>query len=237
LIEIKLGLHSKQRLNYNQASFHSRLSSEHQALVKQVESEPTLFELIEKWLERTPFLKFEAFDFWQSYRKAVNEMLDQDSQIISDNPTLTDAQKQKELDALKKTELDFEIMFDESKHNELIKSNERHLSYKAAKAALLILLYRDQPVLHLPFKLITALVDIDELFTTWRYKHSLLVHRMIGTKIGTGGSSGHDYLKKTIDAHQVFSDFFNLSTFLIPRSSLPELPKEVIRELGFYYKK
>jgi len=58
---------------------------------------------------------------------------------------------------------------------------------------------------------------------------------MLGTRIGTGGSSGHDYLKKTTERNRVFSDFFNLSSYLIPRSELPELPVSIRRQLGFYF--
>jgi tryptophan 2,3-dioxygenase len=57
---------------------------------------------------------------------------------------------------------------------------------------------------------------------------------MIGAKIGTGGSVGYQYLRATVDKHKIFTDLFNLSTFLIPRSSLPPLPKEVQQKLGFY---
>ena len=89
--------------------------------------------------------------------------------------------------------------------------------------------------LHLPYRLLTLLMDVDEHFTTWRYRHALMVHRMIGTKIGTGGSSGHDYLRQTAERHKVFSDLFNLSTFFIPRSRLPELPEAVRQKLGFHY--
>ena len=66
---------------------------------------------------------------------------------------------------------------------------------------------------------------MDELLSTWRYRHALMVHRMIGTKIGTGGSSGHLYLLDTVERNKVFTDLYNLSTFLISRSSLPALPR------------
>ena len=61
------------------------------------------------------------------------------------------------------------------------------------------MLYRDEPILNSPFKLITKLIDIDQSLNTWRYKHALLAQRMIGIKIGSGGSSGYNYLRKTID--------------------------------------
>jgi tryptophan 2,3-dioxygenase len=235
LIENKLGLKRAHRQSFNQTSYEKRLSDAHQHIILASEEEPSVFALVEKWLERTPFLNFGTYDFWKEYHAAVETMLDADKQIITQNPTLAATQKEKELAMFTATEENFAAIFDEQKHNALIEQNLRRLSYPASKAALLILLYRDQPILHLPFRLITALIEIDELFSTWRYRHTQMVQRMIGTKIGTGGSSGHSYLKTTVDAHRVFLDFFNLSTFLIPRSALPALPPEVQRELGFFY--
>jgi tryptophan 2,3-dioxygenase len=58
---------------------------------------------------------------------------------------------------------------------------------------------------------------------------------MIGAKVGTGGSSGHSYLISTVEKHRVFIDLFNLSTYLISRSSLPELPDDLKKQLGFNY--
>ncbi len=235
LIENKLGLRRDLRQNFNQIPYEKRLSDAHQSLALKSEQEPSLFELTQKWLERTPFLNFGNFDFWENYKKAVDTMLAQDRQIIEQNPTLTDEEKTRELAQLSRTIENFQALFSEEKHNELVRSGARRLSYTAFKAALLIMLYRDQPILHLPFRFLTALIDIDELFSTWRYRHSIMVQRMIGTKIGTGGSSGHAYLKNTVDAHRIFLDLFNLSTFLIPRSALPPLPEEVQRELGFFF--
>jgi len=57
---------------------------------------------------------------------------------------------------------------------------------------------------------------------------------MVGRKIGTGGSSGHEYLKSSISGKRIFSDLFNLSTYLIPRSQLPVLPPSLLRKLDFY---
>ena len=43
-----------------------------------------------------------------------------------------------------------------------------------------------------------ALVDIDEGIGEWRYRHVMMVHRTIGMKQGTGGSSGVGYLRSTL---------------------------------------
>ena len=61
------------------------------------------------------------------------------------------------------------------------------------------------------------------------------INRMLGQKIGTGGSSGHAYLKSATEKHKVFSDFFNLSTFLIPRSKVPPLPANLQSKMNFNY--
>ncbi|MDC1032403.1 hypothetical protein OAQ57_02065 [Candidatus Marinimicrobia bacterium] len=56
-----------------------------------------------------------------------------------------------------------------------------------------------------------------------------------GIKRTSGGSTGSKYLNKTTEKHRVFQDINQLTTFLIPRSSLPELPEKVKNDFGFYY--
>jgi tryptophan 2,3-dioxygenase len=47
-------------------------------------------------------------------------------------------------------------------------------------------------------RLCERLVDLDEGFQEWRYRHVKMVERTIGAKIGTGGSSGAAYLRETL---------------------------------------
>jgi tryptophan 2,3-dioxygenase len=49
------------------------------------------------------------------------------------------------------------------------------------------------------FDLCGALLDHDEAFAHWRARHVLMVERQIGGKTGTGGSSGAEYLRATLD--------------------------------------
>jgi len=53
------------------------------------------------------------------------------------------------------------------------------------------------------------LVDIDEGLQEWRYRHVKMVERTIGSKIGTGGSSGVEYLASTLFA-PVFADLWTI---------------------------
>jgi tryptophan 2,3-dioxygenase len=47
-------------------------------------------------------------------------------------------------------------------------------------------------------QLCERMVDLDEGLQEWRYRHVKMVERTIGTKMGSGGSSGADYLKETL---------------------------------------
>lgn len=56
-------------------------------------------------------------------------------------------------------------------------------------------LYRTQPDVEILFELLT---DFDEGFQEWRYRHIKLVERTIGSKHGTGGSLGVEFLKQSL---------------------------------------
>ncbi len=235
LLENKLGLKSETRLPFNALPYHSYVTKEEAAILQNSETESSIFTLVEKWLERTPFLEAGGFKFWETYRQAVVDMLDRDAETIANNSMLQPEQKernQKEIDLAKQT---FAAFFSEEEFEKLRAEGHWRMSHRAVQAALLIQLYRDQPILHLPYRLLTALQDIDESMTTWRYRHALMAHRMLGSKVGTGGSSGHRYLKAATDKHRVYADLFNLATFLIPRSHLPPLPNEIREKFGFHY--
>jgi tryptophan 2,3-dioxygenase len=57
------------------------------------------------------------------------------------------------------------------------------------------------------------LVDLDEGMQEWRYRHVKMVERTIGTKRGTGGSSGVDYLRATL-FRPVFPDLWEIRSRL-----------------------
>jgi len=59
----------------------------------------------------------------------------------------------------------------------------------------LVRAYRERPDLVL---LLEAMTDLDEGVQEWRYRHVKMVERTIGKKMGTGGSSGAEYLRRTL---------------------------------------
>ena len=235
IIENSLGLKKENRLKFSRHNYKDFLSNPEKELVKKYEDTKSIFDLVENWLERTPFLESEEFNFWESYKTAIRQMLDHDMEIINENLNLDSEAKNEQIENYKKIYKNYDSLFDETEYNKLISNNSKRLSQKASLAALFIMLYRDEPILQAPFRLLTKLIDIDQSLNSWRYNHALLAQRMIGTKIGSGGSSGSKYLTKTLEKHSIFDDYANLSTYLIPKSALPELPETLKNKLGYYF--
>ena len=235
LLEAKLGMKTAHRSDMEKCFYHSRIRLEDQKKIEAEESVPSLFELVDQWLARMPFTKSGKFNFWNDYQKAVDAMLAQDEVIIKNNKTLDDHRKQMELKNLEMTRLSFKNILDPKLFAEVQEAGEVRMSQGAMQSAVFINLFRDMPMLQLPYKILSLITDIDELLTTWRQRHAIMAHRLLGTKIGTGGSSGHEYLKKTADKNRVFLDLFNLATFLLPKSKIPSLPASVMKSLDFEY--
>jgi len=234
-LEVSLGLKRESRISYTQCAYSGVFSQNEQEILNKLEEEDSMFDLVEKWLERTPFLRFENFDFIEEYKKAVKKMLVMEERGINNADYISAQEKSLRIKMLGETNTYFSSIFDIENHEKKLAEGKLKLSYRATVSALLINLYRDEPLLRQPFMFLQKLIDMDELFTTWRNRHAQMVLRTLGQKIGTGGSSGYDYLKDTADKHRIFYDLHNISTLLIPRSALPQLPKELKEKLNFSF--
>lgn len=90
------------------------------------------------------------------------------------------AEEQKRLLADVRTQrTHFSTLVDADKYEKAKQRGERRLSHKAMTAALIITLYKEEPILQLPYMLIETLLDVDEQLTAWRYRHALMVHRFV----------------------------------------------------------
>jgi tryptophan 2,3-dioxygenase len=235
LLENRLGVRPQDRVRLAGSPYTTAFSDEDRTRVEASEKEPSLFELVDNWLTRTPFLHQGEFVFWDEYRQAVHTVLDHDRAVVEKNPHLTNAEREEQLRSFDHTFDLFEAIFDPDRHERLLATGERRLSFLAFQAALFINLYRHEPALQEPFRLLTLLVDIDQGFTAWRYRHALMTMRMIGRRVGTGGSAGAAFLTRSAEKSRVFTDLVQLATFMIPRSALPDLPPEVERRMRFRF--
>ncbi len=213
MIEATLGLNYEHR--HGKAYYLSQLTQEDIDRVKKAESEQSLLVLINNWLERMPFVKDTAYwqqhgnaSFWQKYR---------DAYLISLSPA-----EQANLTV-------FDSLFIEADAY----PQGRSFSADASRNALFIMLYRDHPLLQLPYELLTTLLEIDEQLSMWRHRHIHMVQRTIGKRVGTGGSSGAEYLRGAADSHYVFKELSELTSFLLPRHMLPPLPEKLIADLSY----
>ena len=75
---------------------------------------------------------------------------------------------------------------------------------------ILIDVYRKNPTVA---QIAERFVDLDEGFMEWRYRHVKMVQRTIGTKMGTGGSAGAEYLMKTLN-QPAFPDLWTIRSEL-----------------------
>jgi tryptophan 2,3-dioxygenase len=210
VIEAALGLSFGDR--HGKGYYLTQLKPQDVELVKKAESEESLLSLINKWLQRMPFITdsnywLGAEPFWKQYRTAYAS-------------SLSEAEMQN-LDL-------FDKLFVADKEEE-----GRKLNIDANRNALFIMLYRDQPLLHLPYELLSVLLEIDEQLAMWRYRHIHMVQRTIGKRVGTGGSTGAQYLRGAADSHYIFKEFAELTSFLLPRNMLPQLPARLVQDLSF----
>jgi tryptophan 2,3-dioxygenase len=236
-LEVMLGLKIEKRHQFGGCPYHNQFEGDKKEEILNLEESNSFFTLIEKWLERIPFLNMEEFDFTKKYEEAVNKMLEKEIAAISTSSLLTEENRILRIRMIEENRKYFERVFDENIHKKAIEEGEITLSYKATMSALLINLYRDEPILHLPYQLLRSLVELDHKIACWRFRHVQMVEKMLGQKIGTGGSSGQGYLKQTVDKHKLFTDLANIATLMISRSYLPKLPQNIKNTLGFNYKK
>lgn len=213
IIEAKLGLAYEQR--FGKSYYLSQLNTADIDRVKKAEADESLLVLLNRWLERMPFTENQQYwkdrgadSFWEIYSSAYSESLSENEK----NNLST-----------------YEKLFGNSEAY----PEGRSFSRAANRSALFIMLYRDHPMLHLPFDLVSTLLEIDQLMSMWRHRHIHMVQRTIGKRVGTGGSTGADYLKSAADSHYIFKEMAELSSFLLPRHSLPALPQELQKDLGY----
>jgi len=228
LLENKIGIKTEHRVRYNQTNYQRVYEDKPEELAKLVasEQEPSLSDLVQGWLERTPGLG-DDFNFPAKFKATIDTLLEESLQKIEaeENETM----KTHLMTNYRNKKQQFDSIFDPTIHEALVKRGERRFSHKALLGALMISMYSEEPRFHQPHTLLMALMDIDSLITKWRYNHVMLVQRMLGSsQLGTGGSSGYQYLRSTLsERYKVFIDLFNLSTFLVPRNLVPPLTPQM----------
>ncbi|MGE5463512.1 MAG: tryptophan 2,3-dioxygenase family protein, partial [Syntrophothermus sp.] len=162
LIEARLGLkmHQRYKAQYYKSTRRGSLSEADLREVDRAENESTLKELIVQWLERIPF-----FDnaYWKDYRPSM------DLNDPGRHPFWVEYREayRNSLSESEKGRLEeFDRVFFEEGRGDVPPD--------AMRAALFITIYRNLPILHMPFELLNTLSEIDELLSNWRYRHFMM---------------------------------------------------------------
>lgn len=83
LLENKLGVKTEHRVKYNQ-NYSRAFGKDDKAIdaIQKAEIEPSLSDLVQRWLERTPGLELNGFNFWGKYQKAMEKLINDSEQEI-----------------------------------------------------------------------------------------------------------------------------------------------------------
>mmetsp|Transcript_3571 Transcript_3571/g.10499 ORF Transcript_3571/g.10499 Transcript_3571/m.10499 type:complete len:435 (+) Transcript_3571:425-1729(+) len=229
ILENTLGMSPDQRIQHSGCPYFDQLRFSDRQQVIDTETAPTVLSYIGSLLEKTmESLEVGNFDFAAYMKAAINEAAEHDRKAILQHRTrMSPADERKKLDELEKKREAHLRLFSEEEHAKLLAIKIRKLSFKATMAVVFVQSFRLQPAIAPLYCLITRLVDIDELMGQWRHRHSAMVLRMIGSRSGTGGSSGHAYLEAVLQRSRIFTDLTHASHYLLPQHALPPLPRAV----------
>lgn len=232
-LELVLGLGADQRLKYGgvdpvdhirEASRDARGGEQVRERMRQTLTEGSLHEALHKWLHRTPIqgscpgdpkdaaivdnFLMKYLDAYEAAQATVAENLA--SSGIADPAGLDDRVAAARAGA--RTYLLAEDI--DSPHRD---------SIRRARAGLLFIeSYRELPLLAWPRLLIDKVVAVEKQMVLWRTGHARMVERTIGRRVGTGGSSGVDYLDEAARV-RVFSDLWAVRSILLSRDQRPGL--------------
>ena len=223
-LELLLGLETKQRVAGMDPLAHFRKLAERgetdAEVLERLEAEaamPALGDILAKWLLRTPIqgsLSGDAGD-----EEKVSEFVDEYLAIhkkIGDDAVAR--MSQHGVDNIEAVAARFA-----GAHEAAIDFLRPDGVVSRSRAGLLFIeSYRELPLLAWPRILIDTLVELEESLVLFRTHHVRMVERLIGRRVGTGGSSGVDYLEATLQ-YRVFGDLWAVRTILIKSEALPEL--------------
>ncbi len=224
-MEILLGLASEERvgLGANGAwiealKSHDGSPSPALARVEQRLADPlSLKSVIEEWLWRTPVRGSQPGDtgdevvvdefleeYAQSMERASAETVRQIVEARAGRPEIVQARHAAEI---------------QSARAFFFANDVRQRRIRAA--ILFIESYRQLPLLAWPRAVLNSLLNFDQGMVIWRQRHARMVERVIGRRIGTGGSSGVEYLDQSANAYRIFRDLWAVRTVLLGREHLP----------------
>ena len=223
--EILLGLKNEDRLwgmdpleTFRKLAPNSDWDASILAKLEEAQAKPSLFDALMGWLVRTPIMG-------SSYGSEGDEMAVEGyvNAHLSAHQAICENAASKMIGYGGGGDPDKVAARFASTHQAAIEFLKPDGIPNRARAGLLFIeSYRELPLLAWPRKLIDAIVELEESIVKWRHSHARMVERIMGRRIGTGGSSGVDYLDET-SKYRIFKDLWAVRTILIKPQSRPTL--------------
>jgi len=188
------------------------------------EAETSLRDVLQDWLYRTPI---------QGSRPGDDGDDDMVAEFLDQYLTAHAAQQERQLQGLVANGIgDVETLrarfaaADDAARGfllaELEPEADRARQRRARAGLLFVESYRSLPLLSWPRLLIDSIVEVEEQFVLWRNRHARMTERTIGRRVGTGGSTGVEYLDKAAEG-RIFPELWAIRSLLLPVGALPEL--------------
>lgn len=234
-MEILLGLSPADRIHLGyEGSFMDALksdgktSSSFERVQRRIEQSASVKEAIYAWLYRTPIngsspdspdddVVVQAFldECYACETKAKEDLIA--STAVDQALAEEDVQRLRERYltelANSKTYLDATDVEDD---------DERPRMRRLRAAILFIESNRELPLLSWPGEIIDGLIKVEQSMTIFRQRHARMIERVIGRRVGTGGSAGVDYIDQTALKYRVFREVWSARTMLLSPAQAPQ---------------
>ena len=225
-IEILLGLPAEERIGLGGGGAYLEAlqdpsggpSPAFERVERRLQDTPTLKKALGDWLYRTPIRGSQPED--ENDEKVVEAFLEDYLGALAASSERTVETIADSVEDLGNLQSRYAAEVEEAR-TFFLPEDARERRVRAA--IIFIESYRELPLLAWPRMVLSKLVMFEQAMVIWRQRHARMVERVIGRRIGTGGSSGVDYLDTTALKYRVFKDLWTVRTFQIRRADLPPL--------------
>jgi tryptophan 2,3-dioxygenase len=244
-IEILMGLKEPDRIPFGkEGSFLDALKNDdgspslaHDRVTKRIADTPTLKDAVSAWLYRTPIQgsvpgdehDSEVIARWTADYYRGHETL---TQRALEHAATAQALSAEDLERLQQR---YRGQLRGAKRHmdaEDVPAEDRDFTIRLRAAILFIDSNRELPLLSWPGQIIDSLVECEQSLVIFRQRHARMVERVIGRRVGTGGSDGVDYIDQTALKYRVFTEIWGARTLLLPPDLCPEVTDRAFYDLA-----
>ncbi|KAL0488780.1 tryptophan 2,3-dioxygenase [Acrasis kona] len=226
-MEILLGLEDTERVRCGFSTYMHPIQKDVNGVQRIMirKGEATIRNLVYDWLENI-YNKVPS-DFVQVFLEKKKENVIFQKSLWQSDPERVQQAVEKELNDLKPFMEGMEATNTLSGDSQPTSPSEEDLLMRERRrkrriATLFVMCYRHDPAITLYANILDAVVGFEEAFVLWRTRHARMVERMIGRRLGTGGSSGVAYLDMTTQ-YRIFMDLWLSRSHFLRASALPKM--------------